>query len=93
MALIGLLGYGFIFLLTWLHDWLPPLEAVLPEVMVGVTGLAFLFSLGLTALELFVIHAICRYCVLSAIIITIMFFLALSMLRAANRGPGLAVPD
>ena len=86
VALIGLLGYAFIFLLTWLRDWLPALENVLHEVMVGVIGLAFLFSLGLTGLELFVLHAICRYCVVSAVIITIMFGLAISFLRQANQG-------
>lgn len=81
VALIGLLGYGLIFLLTWLKDWLPALEDYLPEILVGVIGLAFLFSLGLTGLELFVIHAFCRYCVVSAVIVTIMFFLSLNYLR------------
>lgn len=86
VALIGLLGYGLIFLLTWLKDWLPALEDYLPEILVGVIGLAFLFSLGLTGLELFVIHAFCRYCVVSAVIVTIMFFLSLNYLR--NPGDG-----
>lgn len=81
VALIGLLGYGLIFLLTWLKNWLPALEDYLPEILVGVTGLAFLFSLGLTGLELLVIHAFCRYCVVSAVIVTIMFFLSLNYLR------------
>ncbi|HEX6384142.1 MAG TPA: vitamin K epoxide reductase family protein [Anaerolineae bacterium] len=84
VALIGLIGYGFIFLLTWLKDWLPPLEEYLPEVMVGVVGLAFLFSLFLTGLELFVLNALCRYCVVSALIVTVMFVLSISYLRAAN---------
>ncbi len=81
VALIGLLGYGLIFLLTWLKNWLPALEDYLPEILVGVTGLAFLFSLGLTGLELLVIHAFCRYCVVSAVIVTIMFLLSLNYLR------------
>lgn len=81
VALIGLLGYGLIFLLTWLKNWLPALENYLPEILVGVIGLAFLFSLALTGLELFIIHAICRYCVVSAVIITIMLVLSLSYLR------------
>jgi uncharacterized membrane protein len=50
--------------------------------MVGLTGFAFLFSLGLTALELFVIHEICRFCVISAVIITVMFVLAITYLRS-----------
>lgn len=81
VALIGLIGYLFIFLLAWLQDWVPLVDEYLPELMVGVTGLAFLFTLGLTALEAFVIHAWCQYCVYSAIIITIMFVLAILYLR------------
>jgi uncharacterized membrane protein len=89
VALIGLLGYAFLFLLTWLKEWLPPLDDYLPELLVGMTGLALLFSLGLTALELFVIHALCRYCVVSAVLIAIMFLLSLSYLR--ERGNSLPV--
>ena len=60
-------------------------ERYLPELLVGLTGLALLFTLGLTALEVFVIHAVCRYCLISAAIILVMFVLAVSYLRAANR--------
>lgn len=82
VALIGLVGYAFIFLLTWLKDWLPLLQEYLPELLVGVTGLAFFFSMGLTGLELFVIHALCRYCLVSAVIVTVMFGLSISYLRS-----------
>lgn len=85
VALIGLVGYVGIFLVTWLKDWLPALDDYVPEIMIGMTGLAFLFSLWLTALELFVIHALCRYCVVSAVFVTIMFILSISYLRAVNR--------
>jgi uncharacterized membrane protein len=84
VALIGLVGYAVIFLLIWLRDWWPGLAEYLPELLVAVTGLAFLFSLGLTALELFVIQALCRYCVVSAVIVTIMFVLAISHLRVSE---------
>jgi uncharacterized membrane protein len=46
-----------------------------------VTGLGFLFTLFLTGLELFVIQSLCRYCVVSALIMTTMFVLALVLLR------------
>jgi uncharacterized membrane protein len=81
VALIGLIGYSLLFLLTWLKDWLALVEDYLPELLVALTGIAFLFTLGLTALEIFVIHAICRYCVVSAVIITIMLGLALHYMR------------
>jgi uncharacterized membrane protein len=77
--------------ITWLKDWWSLLDDYLPEIMLALTGFAFLFSLGLTGLELFVIGAICRFCVLSSLIMTIMFVLAISYLRAVNRAA--EIPD
>jgi uncharacterized membrane protein len=82
VAAIGFLGYAAIFGLIWLRAWVPLLDEYMPELIVGLTGLAFLFTLYLTALELFVIHAVCRYCLVSAGIVTVMFVLALSYLRS-----------
>jgi uncharacterized membrane protein len=48
----------------------------LSDILVGVTGFGLLFSLWLTYLELFVIHAICQWCVVSAILATILFILS-----------------
>lgn len=81
VALIGLIGYATLFLVTWLKDWIPLVDDYLPELMIGLTGVALLFSVGLTVLELFVIHAICRFCIVSAVIVIIMFVLSLSYLR------------
>ncbi|MBK8899635.1 MAG: vitamin K epoxide reductase family protein [Anaerolineaceae bacterium] len=84
VAFIGLTGYAVIFMLAWLRDWDFPLMDYLPEFMVAVTGFALLFSLGLTALEFFVIEAFCQYCVVSAVLVVILFGLSLSYLRSAN---------
>ena len=81
VALIGLLGYALIFSAVWLRDWLPALDDNLPEILIGLTGLAFGITAVLTALEAFVIHAFCRYCLVSAGIITIMLILSISFLR------------
>ena len=43
-----------------------------------LAGGGFAFTLYLTYLELFVIHAICRWCVASAVIITAIFIAALA---------------
>ncbi len=83
VALVGLVGYGALFLAVWLADWWPWLRRNLAEVLLGLGGLGFLFSLWLTGLELFVIHAFCRYCLVSAGLSTLIFLLALSHLRAA----------
>jgi uncharacterized membrane protein len=85
VALIGLLGYAVIFLLVWFQDWIPIVKNYLPELLAGIVGLAFLFTLGLTALELLVIHAFCQYCLYSAAIILVMFGLAISFLFSRNR--------
>ncbi|WP_420644396.1 vitamin K epoxide reductase family protein [Candidatus Leptofilum sp.] len=86
VAFIGLVGYATIFLLAWLRDWEHPLVDYLPEIMVAVTGFALLFSLGLTVVEAVVIHAFCQYCVVSAVLVVILFVLALSYLRSENAG-------
>ncbi|NUM48914.1 MAG: hypothetical protein HUU38_29765, partial [Anaerolineales bacterium] len=36
VALIGLVGYSFIFVLTWLQEWWGLLDRYMPQVMVGV---------------------------------------------------------
>jgi len=87
VALIGLIGYAVIFLLVWLQDWIGFVEDNLPELILGVVGLAFLFTLGLTALEMFVIHAFCQYCLYSAAIILVMFVLAISFLISSKKEP------
>ena len=52
--------------------------------MVIVTGWGVLFSTWLTYLELFVIDAICRWCVVSAILAVLVFALALWDWRATR---------
>jgi uncharacterized membrane protein len=84
VALIGLVGYAFIFLLVWLQDWLPIVEENLPELLIGTVGLAFMFTLYLTGLEFFAIGLFCQYCVISAVIVLTMFILAVSYLRTAR---------
>ena len=47
-----------------------------------------MFSAWLTYLELFVIHAICRWCVVSALITVTLFLLALWDYRTQRRIAG-----
>ncbi len=54
------------------------------KVLVAVTGVGLLFSGWLTYLELFVINAICQWCVISAVLATILFVLALLDLHDAS---------
>lgn len=55
-----------------------------PLALVGLTASGLLFSAYLTWLELFVIHAICQWCVVSAVIVLVMFVLAVLDLRETS---------
>ena len=58
----------------------------LTVVLLFVTGWGLLFTLWLTYLELFVIHAICRWCVGSAAMTVLLFALALWDWRSGEWG-------
>jgi uncharacterized membrane protein len=51
------------------------------QLLVVMSATGVLFSLWLTYLELFVIHAICMYCVVSAVLVTALFVVTLLDLR------------
>jgi len=51
------------------------------KVLAFVSASGFVFSAWLTYLELFVIHAVCQWCVVSAVIVTLIFVFALLDLR------------
>ena len=55
------------------------------QLLVGMTGVGLLFSAWLTYLELFVIHAICRWCVISAVLATLLFVVAWLDYREVSR--------
>lgn len=93
VALLGLLGYAAIFVAIWLQDWITFVDDYLPEIVLGLVSLAFLFTLALTALELFVIHAFCQYCLVSAAFVTVMFILAISYWRSEQHHEALEKPS
>ena len=58
---------------------------VISWLLVIWTGIGVLFSAWLTYLELFRIHAICIWCVTSAVIVTVLFVLSLLDLQEIRR--------
>ncbi len=56
------------------------------KLLAFVAGTGVLFSAWLTYLELFRIHAICQWCVISAIIVTVTFLVTLADLRSQRSG-------
>ena len=90
VALIGIVGYAGLLVLAIAS--LQPGLAGDPRparLLAVLSGIGALFAIYLTWLELFVIHAICRWCVVSAVIITAIFVLSLLDARRTPRpGPG-----
>jgi uncharacterized membrane protein len=82
VALIGVVGYALLLVVA-----LAALQPALAErtwpaaVLAALAGGGVLFTAYLTYLELFVIHAICRWCVGSAAVIVVLFALAVLELR------------
>ena len=89
-------AWGIVFYVALLGVALSGLQGSLADsravsvVLVAVTGWGVLFSAWLTYLELFVIHAICQWCVVSAILVTIAFLIAWLDLRDHRRSSVLA---
>ena len=54
------------------------------QILVAMTGFGVLFSLWLTYLELFVIHAVCQWCVISALLATALFVICWLDLREVS---------
>src|SRR4051812_45775441 len=77
---IGVLGLAIVGLLPTFAD-----SRQLTRLLIGVTGVGLLFSLWLTYLEIFVIDAICQWCVISAILATLLFVLSWLDLRDVTR--------
>jgi len=86
VALIGVAGYGALLLVS-LASLQPALATRRwPTTMLAVlAGVGVAFTGYLTFIELFVIHAICRWCVGSATIIVAIFGVALLDLRSPSR--------
>lgn len=81
IALFGATAYVAILLVLWLENRNSWLSENGPLLLFGITLFGFLYSLYLTYIELFVIFAICPFCVASAVVMTIMFVLSWIRLR------------
>ena len=77
VGVLGIIGYVAI-LVAWLwgHFRSDRLADYAPLGVLGLTAFGVLFSVYLTYLELFVIRAICMWCLASAVIMTLLMLLA-----------------
>lgn len=88
VALIGLIGYLGLFglaLATLQPRWAAARWPV--GLLAVMSGIGVLFTAYLTWLELYVIHAICRWCVGSAVLIAVFFLLTLLEWRRGAAPP------
>jgi uncharacterized membrane protein/thiol-disulfide isomerase/thioredoxin len=78
VGVLGVIGYLAI-LAAWYYPrvWHNRIAIYLPILVFGMTLFGVLFSLYLTLLELFVIKAVCMWCVTSAVIMTLLLLLSL----------------
>ncbi len=81
IAVIGVAGYLLILLLLLLDRPGGAEKDALRFAFFGVTLAGTVYSAYLTYLELFVLHAICPLCVLSALVMVGLFVLSLTRLR------------
>jgi uncharacterized membrane protein len=86
VSLIGIVGYAALLVVSlaslqpgWLERRRPA------DLLAAAAGLGVLFTVYLTYAELFLVHAVCRWCVGSAVLITTVFVLALLERRRMGR--------
>jgi len=84
VSLIGLIGYAVLFVIALVSLQAASPRGWAPRALVWLAAGGVLFTAYLTSLELFVIHAICRWCVGSAVIIVSVLVLALLGQRHAT---------
>jgi protein-disulfide isomerase/rhodanese-related sulfurtransferase/uncharacterized membrane protein len=78
----GVANYAVLGLLILAGDLVSArLGRAIQYAVAGISCVGFLFSLYLTSLEAFVIHAWCAWCVVSALVVTGIFLLSLFELR------------
>ncbi|HZP01037.1 MAG TPA: thioredoxin domain-containing protein [Terriglobia bacterium] len=84
LPVFGVLMYATLALAIFAEPlWSAGLALWSRRLVAAIAGAGFLFSLYLTYLEGFVIHAWCAWCVVSAIVVTCIFLLAIADLRMA----------
>ena len=82
IAFLGALAYLIILLLILNENKFDILKRNNPFILLGLTIIGFIYSIYLTYLEIAVIKAICPFCVVSAIGMTILFIT--SIIRLLN---------
>ena len=88
VAFYGVGGYAILFAvgLTGLQPRFAEDRRV-TRLLAALSTVGFAFTLYLTAIELFVLHAICRWCMASAVIMTAVWVLSIVEVRRTPSAP------
>lgn len=81
IAVLGAGAYLVILLALWREERSAFLRENGPLIVFGISLVGVLYSAYLTYIELFVIHAVCPYCVLSAVVLVLLLLLSGIRLR------------
>jgi uncharacterized membrane protein len=77
VSLFGICAYLAILCILFLENRVKIAKENGPLAIFGISLAGVTFSIYLTYLEIYIIHAICPFCVISAIAITLIFILAI----------------
>jgi len=93
VAFLGALAYSLL-LILFIPGLLPRISVVLKDQMAfGVSFSGFIYSIYLTYLEIAVIKAVCPFCVVSAVMMTVLFISTLLRLVQNRSEYSLSLED
>ena len=81
---VGLIGYSLLAILAFLRTTQTKSQMTLLKIMLGIGTFGVAFVSWFTYTELFVIRAVCTWCAISAVNMTVIFLLTLKSLRLCN---------
>lgn len=76
LGVYGVIGFAAILLIASFGNKWKLLTTHNDLILFAVSFAGFLFSLYLTYIELFILHAICQWCILSALMMTVIFIVS-----------------
>ena len=76
LGVYGVIGFAAILLIESLGNKWKLLTTHNDLILFAISFAGFLFSLYLTYIELFILHAICQWCILSALMMTVIFIVS-----------------
>ena len=85
IAYLGLFAYIIIILLLFLEPRGAFWREYSPIIVFGMVLAGFLYSIYLTYIEIYVLRAICPYCVVSAVVMLVLFVVSLIRLFLTQR--------